>query len=192
MSPNAVFDSRSPTRTRMIQVARHALIDVLEKDLPDDTKIIKATMPFTRKRDGTEKARVCTRGDTMEQGIHYYRSYSPTIMHTSMRCLISVAAALGLLISGGDFTQAYPNAPQDPFYYMYPPKNCRQYDEHGNRIVWKVVRSLYGAPDAGRNWYYYNRDWMLAATGLHAVTGRPVHLHQEHRRPHSHRRRLRR
>ena len=68
------------------------------------------------------------------------------------------------LIAGGDFGQAFTNAELDPEeqYYMYPPPSARQYDEQGRRLVWRVVKSLYGGKNAGRNWYLLLRKYLKA------------------------------
>ena len=45
---------------------------------------------------------------------------------------------------------------------MWPPKSARQYDDLGRRIVWQVVKSLYGGKNAGRNWYKALREYLLS------------------------------
>ena len=77
-----------------------------------------------------------------------------------MRFLFAVAAALNLNIIGGDLSQAFTNAdlPENEQYYMWPPAGAPQNDEHGNQVVWKIVKSLYGGKNAGRNWYLLLRE----------------------------------
>ena len=82
-------------------------------------------------------------------------------MHPSVRVLLATAAALGLEVGGGDFGQAYINSDLDRKYYMWPPMSAEQYDEDGDRIVWFVVKSLYGGKQSGRNWYLLLRSFMV-------------------------------
>ena len=139
--------------------------EVLYDDLtPEQQKeIIGSLTPRAVKRSGKKKSRVVARGDQMKQGIHYQRSHSPTLMHVSMRFLFALAAAMDLKVIGGDFSQAYLNAELDEteWYHMWPPKSARQHDEQGRRIVWQVVKSLYGGKNAGRNWYLKLRQFLL-------------------------------
>lgn len=138
--------------------------EVLHSSLTEEQlgNIIGCLTPRQVKRSGKDKSRVVARGDQMTKGLHYQRSHSPTIQHVSLRFMFALAAALGLEIIGGDFSQAYINAdlPEAEWYYMWPPKSARQYDEDGNRIVWLVKKSLYGGVNAGRNWYNLMRTYL--------------------------------
>ena len=58
-------------------------------------------------------------------------------------------------LRGGDTSQAYLHAdlPEQYQYYMHAPMSARHKDEQGRRVVWKVLKSLYGGKNSGRNWY---------------------------------------
>ena len=143
------------------ECAQEALLDDLTAEQKEN--IIDSLTTRQVKRSGIDKSRVVARGDLMEEGVHYERSHSPTLMHVSLRFLMVLAASLGLMIIGGDFTQAFTNAvlPESEWYYMWPPKSARQYDEQGRRLVWLVKKSLYGGKNSGRNWYMLLRKYLL-------------------------------
>ena len=143
------------------ECAREELYDDVMKADPN-VKIIGSLNTRKIKRDGQFKSRCCSRGDHMQQYVHYNRSHSPTIMHVSERFLFAFGCMTGMMFAGGDFSQAFANAAldEDEQYYMWPPPGARQYDDQGRRLVWKVVKSLYGGKNAGRNWFKLLRKWL--------------------------------
>lgn len=133
--------------------SKEAYIIVKEKNVPKDAKIIGSTTPHKYTRKHIAKTRACVRGDQMRDMM--FRSYNPTLMHSSLRALLAISAARDLRIEFGDFELAYLHAinQENECYYMRPPTGAEQYDEDGDAIVWFVIKSLYGAPPSGRNWY---------------------------------------
>ena len=131
------------------------------KDVPKGTKIIDCTMPHKYTRANEAKSRACVRGDQMRN--FGFESYSPTMLHSSLRTIISIAAALGYKIDFGDYTLAYLHAMNDPdeCFYMNPPSGAQTVDEDGDEIVWYVIKSLYGAPSSGRNWWKKVSKWHI-------------------------------
>ena len=99
--------------------------------------------------------------------MHYDRTHSPCIGHSSMRCLISLAACINANIDFCDFTQAYTQSELDPseYIYMKPPPG-HDIDEDGDEIVWLITRSLYGMKQSGRNWYLRLRAWLTDEQGF--------------------------
>ena len=144
--------------------AREVLLDeVLASGVPMHD-IIGSLMNHSIKRDDSLKSRALSRGDHMQQFTHYYRSHAPTMMAVSQRFLFAFGAAHGLKFAGGDFSQAFANAPLDTSeqYYMWPPPGARQTDEQGRRIVWHVEKSLYGGKNSARNWFKLLRKFLIS------------------------------
>ena len=143
--------------------AKDGVIEVPIDEVPEGTKILNILTARKLKRDGkTIKARHVLNGKHMVQGEHYDRSYSPTLQHTSVRGLTAVAAIMNLIMSCGDFTQAYLHADGDRDIYSNPPKSARQRDEQGRRLVWLIKKALYGGKASGRFWYNLLRPWFLS------------------------------
>jgi len=130
-------------------------------DVPEGTHIFDILTMRKMKRDGTAKSRNCVNGKDMVQGVHYDRSYSPTMQYTSLRNLTAVSALHNLTMSAGDFTLAYLHAELKPeeYFYVYPPKSARQFDDNGIQIIWRVIRALYGGKGSGRSWFDLVRPW---------------------------------
>ena len=132
-------------------------------DLPAHVKIIGLTMQRSIKRDGTLKTRCCVQGFSQIWGLHYDRSHSPCVMHSSLRCIDAVGACLNASMHFIDFTQAYCQSELKPSEYIYvrPPPGYEK-DEDGNEVVWLLKRSLYGMVQSGRNWYFRLREWLVS------------------------------
>ena len=88
------------------------------KDLPKGTKIIGSTVQRKFKRDGTPKTRVCVQGFSQIPFLHYDRTHSPTICHSSCRALCAVGAAMNASIEFCDFTMAYTQSALKPSEYI--------------------------------------------------------------------------
>lgn len=143
------------------------------KDLPAGTKVVGCSVQRKFKRDGTPKTRVCAQGFSQVYGIHYDRSHSPTILHSSLRSICAVAASLGAQVDFCDFTSAYTQSELLPseYIHMRPPPGY-EYDADGDEVVWHLTRSLYGMVQSGRNWYMRLREW-LAQYGFVASDADP-------------------
>ena len=104
-------------------------------DLPAHVKIIGLTMQRSIKRDGTLKTRCCVQGFSQIWGLHYDRSHSPCVMHSSLRCIDAVAACLNAELHFIDFTQAYCQSELKPSEYIYvrPPPGYEK-DEEAMRL----------------------------------------------------------
>ena len=137
--------------------------EMLMEDMPEGRKITGSTMQRKIKSDGTCKSRGCAQGFSMIAGDDFDRVHCPTLVHSSFRCIISMAAALNLKLSSADFTQAFLNATLDEseYIYMRPLPGCRTHDENGKALVWLVKKSLYGMKQSGRNWYFMLKDFMI-------------------------------
>ena len=147
---------------------KKAVEEICLSDVPEGTHIFDILTMRKLKRDGTAKSRNCVNGKDMVQGVHYNRSYSPTMQYTSIRALTAVSALHNLTMSSGDFTLAYLHAELKPeeYFYVHPPKSTSQYFtdgiHKGLRKIWKVIRALYGGKGSGRSWFDKVRPWFPA------------------------------
>jgi hypothetical protein len=125
----------------------------------ENAKIYQGLMIRNIKADGRHKSRYAVDGSKMKCD----KTQSPTLMAPSLRSICAICAKHDMVMACGDFTMAYLNAalPPSDRYYVYPPRGARQYDSDGNRIVWWVVKALYGGPDSGLRWYTELRKWFI-------------------------------
>jgi len=122
--------------------------------LPFGRTAIRSKWTFALKTDAEGvvqrfKARICARGDMTEEGIDYNETFSPVAKWESIRLFLAMTVLLHLIPMQLDVDLAYLYAPLDEAIYMIPPEGMSA--QPG--MVLRLLRSLYGLPQSGRNWY---------------------------------------
>jgi transposase InsO family protein len=137
-----------------------AAIPVPLRKAPTDAHIETCLSVRTVKNDGRHKTRCTINNPAIPKGT---RTQSPTIMSASIRSCASCCACMGMNMHFRDFHLAYLNShlKPDEYMWMWPPTSAPQYDEFGERLVWMVVKALYGAAFSGRKWYDTIRQWLI-------------------------------
>jgi len=99
------------------------------------------------------KSRLVIYGNQMVPFQHFspYETSSPVAQHIFLLTLCSLLVALDAFIKHVDFSQAYSHASMQEICYAIPPDDCKQQDRPN--MIWKVLKALYGSPQAGRRWY---------------------------------------
>ena len=99
------------------------------------------------------KSRLSLRGDQLQPGISYNpeQLYVPCAHHRSVLLLCKLTVCYGVKLYGVDFKNAYLNADMIDAIYARPPQEASTEGRVGK--IWKVVKALYGAPQAGKRWY---------------------------------------
>ena len=64
---------------------------ILRRDLPRGRRTVRMTWVYKKKRDGTQKARLCVQGCSQIHGIDYYQVWSGTLRASYLRMLASLA-----------------------------------------------------------------------------------------------------
>ena len=122
---------------------------------PGVLRTVKLKEIYSDKKDGTAKMRVVARGDLMQPGVDFDRTFSPTVKLTTFRLALALAAQLDYSVSGGDVSQAYVRAdwPDDrPDLYADKFPTGYQASLDGQELA-ILIGNLYGTPPAGRAWY---------------------------------------
>ena len=91
----------------------------------------------------------------------YYKLYAPVAAHESIRMLLSIAASLGLILEGGDVSNAYLNGWLDVPIIMEQPTDSSGRELYPG-MVCLLQRYIYGARQAGKIWGTVLHDALLA------------------------------
>ncbi|EPS57321.1 hypothetical protein M569_17496 [Genlisea aurea] len=101
------------------------------------------------------KVRLVVKGFTMEQGIDYDKTFAPCARMNTVRMIVAWAVALKWQVIHADVPNAYLNGKTPHLVVIKLPP---MWNEVLGDVVGKdgqpaiMANSLYGAPDAGRNW----------------------------------------
>ena len=150
-----------------------------------DQHLVPMMWLFSIKTNGTKKARLVGRGDKMIPLVDFDPDavYCGNVSSCSIKMALSIAAAYGLVMRGGDLIGAYlitranvnfPVHIETPQGYTCPPGFCFQ-----------AVGNLYGFPPAGQNFSiefdkcilecgYKNTPWDLKLFYKWTTDGRPM------------------
>lgn len=122
-------------------------------DLPKDRKVVSNRWIYRLKHKTNGeleryKARLVVRGFTQEYGIDYEETFSPVVKFSSIRMILSVAAAEKLFLKQFDVKTAFLYGELADEIYMVQPKG---YDDLSGKVC-RLNKSLYGLKQASRCW----------------------------------------
>jgi hypothetical protein len=128
-----------------------------ESDMPPGSNLMHCHFVFAvkRKADGSIekfKARLVADGNTQKFGVDFDRIFSSVVKTVTIRLVLAIAAARDYNLSSIDVRQAYLQASLNRDLYMRVPPGLPRYTRSGARLVCKLLRSLYGLRQAGREW----------------------------------------
>jgi hypothetical protein len=132
-------------------------------DCPNGSNLISTKWVFTIKYtpEGAVdryKARLVARGFSQVQGIDYNETFAPTVRMDTLRMLMAIVAAKDLECHQVDVNNAFTESGLDEDIFLSPPDGVKM---HQGKVL-KVLRSLYGLKQAGRNWNQRCEKEMLA------------------------------
>ena len=125
------------------------------EERPTDAQLISAKWVFKVKMDAQGnverfKARLVARGFMQREGIDFNEVYAPVSKYTTVRALLSMAAAEDLELHQLDIKTAFLNGELEETIYMKQPEG---YEEGGPSMVCHLHKSLYGLRQAPRAWH---------------------------------------
>ena len=127
-------------------------------DKPESANVIDSKWHFSIKRDDSGaisryKARFVAKGFAQRFGEDYFETFSPTCRLSTIRLILNFAAQSGCQIKQLDVKTAYLYAPIDTDVYIQQPKGFEVRDGNGKLKVCKLLKSIYGLKQSGRNWH---------------------------------------
>ncbi|CAG8980301.1 hypothetical protein HYALB_00013669, partial [Hymenoscyphus albidus] len=124
-------------------------------DLPESARILNSRFVDSIKNEGTEKAYKKSRLVIQaynDENKSQVLTQSPTIQRVSQRIILAIAAICPELnVYLRDITQAYTQSTTklNREFYVRPPPGIPQW----SGIYLKVIKPLYGVPEAGNHWF---------------------------------------
>jgi len=133
----------------------------LVKRTPQMSNIVGCKWVFSLKKNHLGeivrfKARLVAQGFSQIAGVDFGETYSPVIMKRSLRILITLAIENNWEMEQVDVVNAYLNSPLDVTVYMRQSPYFEELDK--NVFVCKLMKSLYGLKQSGRNWKHLLHD----------------------------------
>ena len=123
--------------------------------LPAGRKAVGSKWIFRIKRDAagnikTWKARLVAKGYSQVEGLDFSETFAPVAKFTSIRIILTLAAAHGWECHHMDVKTAFLNGELEEEIYMEQPEGFVKVGEE--HLVCKLVKSLYGLKQAPRAW----------------------------------------
>ena len=154
--------------------------------MPIGTRIFNSRFVDEVKNSGTdrayEKSRIVVQAYNDSEK-HIVLTQSPTIQRVSQRLILSIAAITIATNSDThlflrDITQAYVQSTSKlnrEFYIRPPPELSSELGISGNTVL-KVVKPLYGVPEAGNHWFTTYHSHHINQLGMSVSTFDPCLL----------------
>ena len=98
------------------------------------------------------KARLVADGNSQQHGVDFDKVFSTVVRLSTVRLVLAIAAAKDYNLSSIDIRQAFLQGELHEDIYMRVPPGHPSRDAHGNPVVLKLNKSLYGLKQAGRVW----------------------------------------
>jgi len=123
------------------------------ENIPEGANVITPRWIFTYKLDENgnlmkRKARIVARGCSQQEGVDFFKTFSPTLRQDSFRIFISFAVQNKFTIHQMDIKAAYLNAKLQEEIYMKLPEG----EDASRGKYCKLNKALYGLKQAGRMW----------------------------------------
>lgn len=107
------------------------------------------------------KARYVAKGYNQVKGIDYKETFAPTANITSIRILMQLVVQNDLIVHQMDVKTAYLHAPIAEEIYLEQPEGFEVLSDTGEKLVYKLKKSLYGLKQSGRNWNKVLHEYLV-------------------------------
>ena len=138
-------------------------------ELPKDAVILRPHWKYLAKRSGVRRSRICC-NDSKKSApqLHAVAStWLSCVLLPIQRLFLGMCADLGLIIYGGDCTDAYAHSPAPNFTYLSIDKTYADWYKNkfkkriDRRMVLPVYYALQGHPESGKQWMHMIIDEKL-------------------------------
>ena len=142
-----------------MQVEYQALSDANTWTLverPKDKTVIPARWVYkikTKANGSLEKykARFVAKGFKQIEGIDYSETFAPTSKPETFRLILSLAAKENLTLRQMDVKSAYLHSKIKEEIYIEQPMGFEKLDKSGEKLVCKLIKTIYGLNQATKN-----------------------------------------
>jgi hypothetical protein len=162
-------DSRQKEINGLLEKGVFQLVNIAT--VPQGTRIFNSRFVDHIKNKGTdqafEKSRLVIQAYN-DQEKDLVLTQSPTIQRASQRLILALAPSLkNTNIYLRDISQAYVQSTTqlNRDFYVKPPKEVKELLQLQEDTIWKVIKPLYGVPEAGNHWfktYHHHHTEILA------------------------------
>jgi hypothetical protein len=180
--PTPFADSRRKEVNGLLENGVFELVNTA--DIPPGARIFGSRFVDEVKNKGTEKAFEKSRlvvqgyGDTEKSTV---LTQSPTIQRVSQRLILALAVILrkDAALYMRDITQAYTQSktPLSRDFFIRPPSELRTALQLDEGCILRVVKPLYGVPEAGNHWFNTYHRHHLEKLGMEQSTYDPCLLY---------------
>lgn len=149
---------------------------------PDGRKVIGGRWVYTIKdNQGAEqyKARYVAKGYSQVKYVDFQETFSPTAKMSSIRMLMHLTAQFDLVVHQLDVKAAYLNAPIDCEIFMEQPDGFTELDKKGEKLVYRLKKSLYGLKQSGRNWNNLLHEYLVQENFIQSQADTCVYTRQD-------------
>jgi hypothetical protein len=142
-------------------------------------KVLGSRWVYKTKRnaDGTInklKARFVVQGCAQIPGVDFGETFAPVVRLSTLRIALSIACAYDLEIRQADIRNAYIHAPLckdentglTETVFIQPPEGFVKRNHKGIKMIWKLLRNLYGLRQAAKAFHELLKQWLLLEMGL--------------------------
>lgn len=146
--------------------------------LPDNAIILRPHWQYLVKRNGVRRSRMCCNGSKVAAPqLHAVAStWSSCVVLPIQRLFLGMCNNLGLIIYGGDATDAYPHSPAPNDTYLAVDEAYSDwYEQKYNKCpdwqqVLPVYHALQGHPESGKMWMNMIDNILIKEMGFRTTT----------------------
>ncbi|KAG8485307.1 hypothetical protein CXB51_021723 [Gossypium anomalum] len=186
VAPSSLGDVPSTIHTAMsheswkaaVYSELRALINRTLCSLPTDRRAVGCKWLFKVKTraDGTldrYKARLVAKGFSQHAGFNYHNTFSLVVRATTIRTVLAISVMKNWPLRQVDVNNAFLNGELAEDIYMEQPLRFEESGPHGEKLVCKLNKALYGLRQASRAWFQTLKQYLVDQLNFRAAKADP-------------------